>query len=205
MQRAAEHTSEIATFGGGRSTVRRRVAVFFFEIIVAGFALFTLLVAQWTLSSSIPGTNYDGTDGKMAQATILAALRFGGLFQVTNVSPLEGVGSQMLPMNVWLNPAYWPFHSLDLALATDVSALIALACFAIACYVMLRCFDVPVVPSAIAAQLCIVLFAPSVLILGLSTVFCLTPGNAVAYAPHLVALGLLARIEPGSWPLTTVG
>jgi hypothetical protein len=196
---AAEHTSEIATFGGGRSTVRRRVAVFFFEIIVAGFALFTLLVAQWTLSSSIPGTNYDGTDGKMAQATILAALRFGGLFQVTNVSPLEGVGSQMLPMNVWLNPAYWPFHSLDLALATDVSALIALACFTIACYVMLRCFDVPVVPSAIAAQLCIVLFAPSVLILGLSTVFCLTPGNAVAYAPHMMALGLLARLEPGSW------
>jgi hypothetical protein len=172
---AAEHISEIA-FGGGHSTVRRRVAVFF-EIIVAGFALFTLLVAQWTLSSAIPGTNYDGTDGKMAQATILAALKFGGLFQVTNISPLQGVGSQMLPMNVWLNPAYWPFHSLDLALATDVSALIALASFAIACYVMLRCFDLPVVPSAIAAQLCIVLFAPSVLVLGLTTVFCLTPGS----------------------------
>jgi hypothetical protein len=194
---AAEHISEIA-FGGGHSTVRRRVAVFF-EIIVAGFALFTLLVAQWTLSSAIPGTNYDGTDGKMAQATILAALKFGGLFQVTNISPLQGVGSQMLPMNVWLNPAYWPFHSLDLALATDVSALIALASFAIACYVMLRCFDLPVVPSAIAAQLCIVLFAPSVLVLGLTTVFCLTPGNAVAYAPHMMALGLLARLEPGSW------
>jgi hypothetical protein len=28
-------------------------------------------------------------------------------------------------------------------LVTDVSALIALACFAIACYVMVRCFDVP--------------------------------------------------------------
>jgi hypothetical protein len=40
-------------------------------------------------------------------------------------------------------------------LVTDVSALIALACFAIACYVMVRCFDVPVVPSAIAAKLCI--------------------------------------------------
>jgi hypothetical protein len=178
--------------------MRREPAVFS-EIVVAGFALLALLLAQWMLCSAIPGTNYGGGDGKMAQATILAALKFGGLFQVTNISPLEGVGSQMLPMNVWLNPAYWPFHNLDLALATDVSALIALASFATGCYFMLRCFDVPVVPSAIAAQLCIVLFAPSVLVLGLSTVFCLTPGNAVAYAPHMMALGLLARLEPGSW------
>jgi len=66
-------------------------------------------------------------------------------------------------MNVWINPAYWPFHFLTQALATDVSALIALACFAIACYVMARCFDLPVVASALAAQLCIVLFAPTVL------------------------------------------
>src|SRR6202011_331938 len=42
------------------------------------------------------------------------------------------------------------------------------------------------------------LFAPMVLLLQLPTVFCLTPGNAVAYAPHMVALGLLARLEPGS-------
>ena len=176
----------------------RRAAVFR-EIIVAGFSLLALLVAQWMLSSAIHGTNYDGGDGKMAQATILAALKFGGLFQVTNINPIEGVGSQLLPMNVWVNPAYWPFHILGQALATDVSALIALACFAIACYVMARCFELPVVPSAVAAQLCIVLFAPSVLVLGLSTVFCLTPGNAVAYAPHMIALGLLARLEPGSW------
>jgi len=72
-------------------------------------------------------------------------------------------------------------------LVTDVSALIALACFAIACYVMVRCFDVPVVPSAIAAKLCIVLLAPSVLVLGLSIVFCLTPGGAVAYALYMMA------------------
>jgi hypothetical protein len=170
VQRAAEHTSDKGTLKGGHPTVRRRGAVFS-EIVVAGFALLALLVAQWTLSSAIPGTNYGGGDGKMAQATILAALKFGGLFQVTNISPLEGVGSQMLPMNVWLNPAYWPFHNLSLELATDVSALIALACFAIACYVMVRCFDVPVVPSAIAAKLCIVLLAPSVLVLGLSIVF----------------------------------
>ena len=162
-------------------------APLYLEILVAGFALVALLAAQWMLSSAIHGTNYDGGDGKMAQATILAALKFGGLFQVTNINPIEGVGSQLLPLNVWGSPAYWPFHFLSQAVATDVSALIALACFVIACYVMARCFDLPVVPSAIAAQLCIVLFAPTVLYLQLLTVFCLTPGNAVA--PHMIALG----------------
>jgi len=169
------------------------------ESAVAGFALLALLVGQWMLSSAIHGTNYDGGDGKMAQATILAAIKFGGLFQVNNISPIEGVGSQLLPMNVWINPAYWPFHFLSPALATDVSAMIALACFAIACCVMARCFDLPMGPSAVAAQLCIVLFAPTVLYLQLLTVFCLTPGDAVVYAPHMIALGLLARLEPGSW------
>jgi len=100
---------------------------------------------------------------------------------------------------VWANPAFWPFHFLDKALATDTSVLIALMVFATACYVMARCFDVGVIASAVAAQTCIVLFAPMVLMLGLPTVFCLTPGNAVAYAPHLVALGLVARLESGSW------
>ena len=106
----------------------RRAAVFR-EIIVAGFSLLALLVAQWMLSSAIHGTNYDGGDGKMSQATILAALKFGGLFQVTNINPIEGVGSQLLPLNVWLNPAHWPFHILGQAPATDVSALIALGLF----------------------------------------------------------------------------
>jgi hypothetical protein len=170
-----------------------------FELIVPGFALVGLLLAEWMLASAIYGTNYFGEDGKMAQATILAAMKFSGFFQVTTISPIEGVGSLLLPLNVWANPAYWPFHFLDRTVAADVSGLVALAVFAVACYAMLRCFDVPVTASAIASQLCIVLFAPMVLILGLPNVFCLTPGNAVAYAPHLIVLGLIARLEPGSW------
>src|ERR1700722_10955025 len=76
------------------ATVAQHGASNAYEFAVAGFALLALLVVQWTLSSAIHGTNYDGGDGKMAQATILAALYFGGLFQVTNITPIEGVGSQ---------------------------------------------------------------------------------------------------------------
>jgi hypothetical protein len=191
---------DLAWMSGEISHVtEQRRALALSEIIVAALAIVMLLVAQWMLTVAIHGSNYYGVDGKMAQATILAALKYSGLFQVNSISPIEGVGSQLLTMNVWANPAYWPFAVLDKEVATDVSALVALGIFMIACYVMMRCFDVPVVPSAIAAQLCILLFAPTLLILRMPTNFCLTPGAAVLYAPFMVALGLLTRLETGSW------
>jgi hypothetical protein len=166
---------------------------------VAGSALLALLTGQAMLSVAIRGTNFAGGDGKMAQAVILAAQKFGGVFHFNNINPIQGLGSQILPLNVWLNPTYWPFAVLDRALAPDASAVVALAIFATACYVMARCFDVPMLPTVVAAQLCIVLFAPIIFLLKLATVFSLMVGNAVVYAPHMVALGLLARLEPGSW------
>jgi len=70
--------------------------------------------------------------------------------------------------------------------AAQVSGLIALACFAIAVYVMARCFDLPALPSAVAAQSCIVLFGPLLLLASGTTVFVLEPGFAVVYAPLMV-------------------
>src|SRR5262245_14430205 len=149
-----------------RTTKLRRTPILS-ECLIAGFALVALLTAQWMLSSAIHGTNYTGGDGKMAQATILIALKFAKFFYVTNINPIEGIGSQLLPMNVWANPAFWPFAVLDKRQATDISALIALGIFASACCIMASCFDVPILPSAIAEQLCIVPVATVVLVLKL--------------------------------------
>jgi hypothetical protein len=129
------------------------------EVLIAGLSLLMLLAAQVLLCSTIHGTNYLGADGKQTQATVIAALNFSGWFHVTNISPIEGVGSQLLPLNVWANPSFWPFAFLDKELATDVSAAIALGVFVTAGYLMARCFNIPPLPSAIAAQLCIVLHA----------------------------------------------
>jgi hypothetical protein len=178
------------------------------EPLVAGFALLALLLAQWSCATAIYHSNYFSGDGKMAQATILVALKFAGILQINTISPIEGVGSQLLPLNVWANPAYWPFAFFDKVSATDISAIIALGIFMAACYIMARCFDLAILPSVIAAQLCIVLFAPTALVLQLWEAFCLNPGNAVVYAPYMIAIGLLVRLEPGSWRLfglTTLG
>jgi hypothetical protein len=198
-----EALSNVAFAGGRREFVRpaieSRRASLLFELVVVGFAVLGLVAAELVLSSAIRGTNFAGGDGKFAQAVILAVYKFGGFFHFNNIDPLQGVGSPLLPINVWINPTYWPFAILDIGPATDASAAIALGIFALACYVMARCFDVPILPSVIAAQLSIVLFAPILFLLQLSTVFTLMVGNAVVYAPYMIALGLFARLEPGSW------
>jgi hypothetical protein len=176
-----------------------RIRISSSEVFIAGSALLLLLLAQWSLCHVILGTNYYGIDGKMAQSAVLTALKFGGYFDVTNLNPIQGVGSQLLPKNVWANPAFWPFALFSKENATDVSALIALACFASAVYVMMRLFDAPVLVSALAGQACIVLFAPALLLLHTPFNFCFTPGDAVVYAPYMLALGLLTRLQPGSW------
>src|SRR5262249_12910159 len=113
------------------------------DLVLVGFAIAALMAAQLMLSKAFYGTNFGGGDGKMAQAVILVAQKFGGLFQFNNINPIEGLGSQLLPMNVWLNPVYWPFAIFERTMAPDISAAVALGIFASACYVMARCFDVP--------------------------------------------------------------
>jgi hypothetical protein len=166
-----------------------------YELQNATVALFALLAAVWALTSVSSGLSYGNGDGKLFQATVLTALKFARMFEITNINPIQGVGSQLLPLNPWVNPAYWPFAILNTQHATDVSGVIALACFAISCYLMARCFELPVLPSIISAQLTFVLFAPAVVVLGFASVFYINPGWAVVCAPHMLALGVLARVE----------
>jgi hypothetical protein len=165
-------------------------------IVLVIFAFIALVGAELVLVTTIPGTNYDGADGKAAQAEILATLEFAQPFDITNLNPLQGLWPQMMPMNVWANPAYWPFAFFRKELAVEISAVAALICYAIACYLMARLFDLPTLPSIVAAQLSVMLFAPAARALAFSVVFVSIPGLAVVYAPHLLAFGLLARVSP---------
>src|SRR5262249_34479633 len=163
---------------------------------LVAFALVALLGAELVLIIRIPGGNYGGADGKAAQAAIHAPLGVAKAFDRMSLNPLQGMGSQMTPMSVWVNPAYWPFALFDKELATEISGVVALGCYAVACYAMARCFDLPRLPSAVAAQLSILLFGPMALALSFSVVFSSIPGLAVVYAPHVLAFGLLARLSP---------
>src|SRR5215831_8124849 len=159
--------------------------------LLVAFGFIALLGAQLLLVTSIPGTSYDGADGMAAQAEILTTMEFARPFDITNLNPLQGLFPQMMPMNVWVNPAYWPFAFFRKELAAEISGVIALICYALACYSMARLFDLPRLPSVVAAQLSVMLFAAAARAMAFSVVFVSIPGLAVVYAPHLLALGLL--------------
>jgi hypothetical protein len=149
--------------------------------LLVAFAFIALVGAELVLVTTIPGTNYDGTDGKAAQAEILATLEFARPFEITNLNPLQGLWSQMMPMNVWVNPAYWPFAFFHKELAAEISGVAALICYAVVCYLMARLFDLPRLPSIVAAQLSVMLFGPAARALAFSVVFvsrvCTTPAG----------------------------
>src|SRR4030081_2243243 len=69
-------------------------------ILLVVFGFLALVGAELVLVFTIRGINYAGADGKAAQAVILATLEFAKPFHISNLNPLEGMGSQMMPMNV---------------------------------------------------------------------------------------------------------
>src|SRR5262245_9555001 len=161
-----------------------------------------LLIVEWLLetrlATTINGTHFAAGDGRMADAVVRTGYQFAGFLRLTNLNPLQGFGSQLLPMNVWINPVHWPLAFIDDdKLATDIAGLVALTCVAAACYVMARCFDLAPLPSVIAAQLSLVLFGPLGPLLTFTASFILLTGMAAVYAPYIAALGLLARLGPG--------
>jgi len=180
-----------------QSEPQRRPRLARAEFLIAGLALFALLIGEASMNATIRGTQFAAGDGRMAEAVIRAAFKLAAPFDVTNLNHIQGIGSLLLPFNIWANPAYWPFAFIDGDRAAEVSGLVALACFVIAVYAMARSFDLPPLPSALAAQSCIVMFGPLVMLASGTTVFVLAPGFAVVYAPLMAALGTLARIEPG--------
>ena len=154
-----------------------------------------LWLLETQLTTTAHGTHFAAGDGRMAEAVARVAYKFSLPFAVTNLDPTQGVGSQLLPINVWANPIYWPLAFLDGKLATDIAGLVALLCFAAACYVMARCFDLPPLWSAVAAQLAVVVRADRA-VLDLTASFVLLPGLAVVSPPFMVALGLLRAAIP---------
>jgi hypothetical protein len=133
----------------------------------------------------------------MAEAVVRTGYQFAAFFDLTNLNPLQGFGSQLLPTNIWINPVNWPLAFIEGKSATDIAGLVGLICMAAACYAMARCFDLRPLPSIIAAQLSLVLFGPVGPLLSFTASFVLLTGMVAAYAPFLVGLGLLSRLGSG--------
>jgi hypothetical protein len=61
------------------------------ELVFIGSALLLLVAAELMLSGAMHGTTYRGSDGGMVQASVFAALRFGGVSTSRTSIPCKGL------------------------------------------------------------------------------------------------------------------
>jgi len=72
--------------------------------IVAIFGMCVLLLIEWLLetrlNTTMNGAHFAAADGRMAEAVVRTGYQFAAFPDLTNLNPLQGLGSQLLPMNV---------------------------------------------------------------------------------------------------------
>ena len=75
------------------------------QFAIVALGLGALLLIEWMLETRLVttanGTYFATADGKMAEAVVRTAYRFAEWLNVTNLNPLQGVGSPNTPLNVW--------------------------------------------------------------------------------------------------------
>lgn len=164
------------------------------EVLVVVLAAIALMAAEWLLLSVSPGTSFGNADGKAAEATIMTHFRFAPFLSLNVLNPLEGMWSQLLPMNGWSNFSFWPFAVFDRTIAANMSGVIGLGALFVASYIFARSFDISIFTSVVSSQLCILLFGPAINIFQFHSVFSVIPALAVVYASHIMAIAVLARL-----------
>src|SRR5262245_65868189 len=80
------------------------------SFVVALALTIPLIWRAWTI---IGPNTYTGGDGKGWQSLIRAFREFAPAFHVNVLNPLQGAAGFGSPINIWVNPMYWPFFSDD--------------------------------------------------------------------------------------------
>jgi hypothetical protein len=141
---------------------------------------------------------YKGLDGSL----YLALFKIGTsshFFSSSEISRLQGMGSQVLPINPWVNPGYIGFTSNTTFPMVMASYLFFTACHFLAICFLGRSLKIGIYTCIIAAQIATLLtFPPLSEHFHVYLEFELNPGVAYLIAIILVALGILIRIDATS-------
>jgi hypothetical protein len=168
-------------------------------------ATLALALAIW---NEIGGVNYNGGDGKLYQTLVLNVLRFSAPFDANVLNPLQGMFTQQIPTNAWLNPAYAVFRVVDFNTGLTLSAAIAFAALASAGYLLARACHVRPAAAVAGALASLVAFAPFCSVLGLNSQYSLVPATAFTLAVEtlvlvvIVCAGRLALSSLLLWSIT---
>jgi hypothetical protein len=157
------------------------------SFVVALALTIPLIWRAWTI---IGPNTYTGGDGKSWQSLIRAVVEFAPAFYVNILNPLQGAAGFGSPINVWVDPVYWPFFSDDPLFATQASTLIAYVAVATAIFVLSRIWRVPLGASIAGSLSSFIVFPPFSYILGFATLLTIVPDAAMGAAVMIIAAGM---------------
>jgi hypothetical protein len=168
-------------------------------------ALALTLPLIWCAWAIIRPNTYEGGDGKGWQSLIRAFIEFAPPFHVNILNPLQGAAEFGNPINVWVDPVYWPFFSDDLLFATQASTLIAYVVMATAIFVLSRIWRLPLGASIAGSLSSVVVFPPFSYIFGFSTLLSIVPDAAMGAAVMIIAAGISYWVNDVRWKTIVSG
>jgi hypothetical protein len=184
-----------------RITQQPRSAWAWLSFVVALALTIPLIWRAWAI---IGPNTYQGGDGKSWQLLIREVIEFAPAFHVNILNPLMGAAGFGDPVNVWVNPVFWPFFSDDPLFATQASTLIAYVVMATAIFVLSRIWRVPLAASIAGSLSSFIVFPSFSTIFGFATLLTITPNAAMSAAMMMIGAGISYWVNDLRWK-TIVG
>jgi hypothetical protein len=162
-------------------------------------ALALTIALIWRAWSIIGPNTYAGGDGKGWQSLIRAYREFAPVFHLNILNPLQGAAGFGSPINIWVDPVYWPFFSDDPLFATQASTLISYAAVATAIFVLSRIWRVPVGASIAGSLSSLIVFPSFSFIFGFAALLTIVPDAAMGAALMMIGAGLSYYVNDVRW------
>jgi hypothetical protein len=166
------------------------------SFVVALALTIPLIWRAWTI---IGPNTYQGGDGKSWQSLIREVIEFAPAFHVNILNPLQGAAGFGSPINVWVNPVFWPFFSENPLFATQASTLIAYVAVATAIFMLSRIWRVPLGASIAGSLSSFVVFPPFSYIFGFATLLTIVPDAAMGAALMIITAGISYWVNDLRW------
>jgi hypothetical protein len=171
-------------------------------VLLGGAALCATLLAGFLFFAEVL---YVDVDGALALTQIRDAATWADCRAQSQISHLQGMGAQLLPMNPWINPGYAILLRGTTLPWISASYLIFAGCLFGAVFGLGLALRAGPVRSVVAAQLtCLMLFPPLEQSAGLAVQLRLNPGVVFYAAIALVLVGMLVRLGTRATPLNAV-
>lgn len=160
--------------------------------LLAATALFPVLLAGFLFFSEIL---YEDVDAALGIALITGTPGSVPLGSQSQISHLQGMGAQSLPVNAWINPGYAIFRLGTTLPFVFGSYLLFAGSLFLAVFILGRALRVGRLQAAVASQLCcLLLFPPLEVSVGFYYQLRLNPGVVHYVAIALILIALLIRL-----------